>query len=134
MAYARPDPAALKLRYAAFGAVDDDRVQYWLDDAVRGVDESWIEADFAPALIALAAHNMALAGLAADATAIPQGVSAITTGAFSATLAEAAVRQQIDGGLAATRYGQDYAALLRRNCGGPLVTRAGSVTSAVCGR
>lgn len=127
MAYTRPTPADLKLRYSAFAAVADDRVQYWLTDAERGVDESWFAADYAPALMALAAHNMARDGLGAGSTGAPMGATSIRTGSFSATISEKAVESQIVGGFASTRYGQEYAAMLRRNKGGPRVTAPGAV-------
>ena len=64
MAYTEPTPADLIRRYPAFAAVDTDDIQYWLDDAARFVDQSWLEADYAPAKIAAAGHNMLNAGTA----------------------------------------------------------------------
>jgi hypothetical protein len=66
--YAKPLPPHLKQRYPAFTAVDAGTIQYWLTDAERSVDATWIEGDYAAALMALAAHNMTIAGIS-DAAA-----------------------------------------------------------------
>lgn len=120
MAHTAPTPADLKLRYDAFAAVDDAKVQYWLTDALRFVDTSWDEHDYAPALMAAAAHHMALRKLGTDVTAqIPAGVTSFKSGDFSASIAESAAARSAAGGWAATEYGLEFKALLRRNKGGP---------------
>ena len=126
MPYAKPTPADLKLRYAAFDAVSDERVQYWLTDAERFVDESWTDADYAPALMARAAHSMALEGLggngASDLAGLRDlGITDFKSGSFSASIAEDAVKASVAGGYGSTRYGQEFAALLKRNSGGPML-------------
>lgn len=132
MAYDLPTPADLKLRYPAFAEVAEDRIQFWLGDAARDVDESWAEPDYAPALIALAAHNMAREGLGGEgAGALPAGITSLRTGTFAATIADATADRAAAGGYAATRYGQDYLALLRRNRGGPGVTGTGPLAAAM---
>lgn len=123
MAYTVPDPATLKLRYPAFAAVEDATIQYWLTDAERFVDQSWPEGDYAPALMALAAHYMALAGMGgtSGSGAIPAGVTRFRSGAMDVTIADAVAVQQSKGGYQATRYGQEFARMQRRNFGGPRV-------------
>jgi len=116
MAYTKPTPADLRLRYPAFAAASDEVVQYWLTDAERLVTESWDEADYAPGLIALAAHNMARQGLGAGAT-IPAGVTRFKSGSFEASISETQAR----GGFGSTIYGQDYELLRKRNVGGPFL-------------
>jgi hypothetical protein len=113
--YAKPEPGHLVLRYPAFA-----------DE--RSVDLSWSEGDYAAALMALAAHNMALAGLGADAalqSVIPSGVSRFRSGSLDVSLTEAAANARATGSFAATRYGQEYQLLLRRNRSGPLVSDTG---------
>ena len=120
MAYTAPTPAALKARYPAFAAVLDATVQYWLTDAERFVDQTWREGDYAVALMACAAHHMAMGNIGA-AGAIPAGVTNFKSGTFSATLSDKAASAT---GFDATVYGREYRALQRRNFGGPRIIRA----------
>lgn len=128
MAYTVPTPDQLQARYSAFAAVADETIQYWLTDAERSVDQSWIEADYAPALMALAAHNMAMEGhgAASGASAIPAGVTRFRSGSMDVSISEAAASASTKGGYQASRYGQEFVRLLRRSHGGPRV-----VTNAV---
>ncbi len=119
MAYDAPAPADLILRYPAFSAVDETVIQYWLTDAERFVDTTWIEGDYAPALMARAAHSMALAGIGVTASAIPGGVTRFKSGAMDVTIADAVAAAQASGGYPSTRYGLEFAGLQRRNFGGP---------------
>jgi hypothetical protein len=118
MAYNVPTAADLKTRYPAFAAVPDATVEYWIGDAQRFVDEGWREADYGPALLSRAAHEMALAGIGAS-SGIPEGVTSFKSGSFSASISDAAAQAQVKGGLQATRYGREFAAILRRNFAGP---------------
>jgi len=127
--YAKPLPAHLVLRYPAFAGVDPATIQYWLTDAERSIDTSWSEGDYAAALMSLAAHNMALAGLGTDSAGlagIPAGVTRMKSGSFELGLTEAAANARSTGSLAATRYGQEYVLLLLRNRAGPRVTDTGA--------
>jgi hypothetical protein len=135
MAYTAPTPAEMKARYTAFAAVADETVQLWLTDAESFVDESWIEADYAPAIMALAAHNMAMEGLGATsgAAALPAGVTRFKSGAMDVTVSEKAASARASGGYQATRYGQAYARLLYKNHGGPRVVAAGTVPVGIPG-
>lgn len=126
--YAKPLPTHLKMRYPAFSAVDAATIQYWLTDAERSVDTSWGEGDYAAALMALAAHNMTLAGLGADAAAIasvPIGITQMRSGSLGLSFTNEAANARMTGDFTATRYGQEYQLLLRRNRGGPSVTDSG---------
>lgn len=134
MAYIEPTPADLKARYAAFAAVEDATIAYWLTDAHRFVDQSWpIFDDYGPALIAAAAHNMARANVTGIAGGdvsgfAAAGVTSFKSGTFSAQFSETAVGKAVDGGWGSTIYGDEYLALLRRNKGGPRVTGPGVAT------
>ena len=123
MAYTAPTPANLKSRYPAFAAVDDAVVQTWLTDAERFVDTSWIEGDYAIALMAHAAHSMALLGIgtATGAAAIPAGVTRFKSGAMDVTISDAAAKASAEGGYDATVYGREFKLLSRRSHGGPRV-------------
>jgi hypothetical protein len=130
MAYDVPTADELQVRYTAFADVDDAVVTYWITDAQRFVTEAWTETDYAVALMAMAAHNMALAGLgtqAAVTSGIPAGVRRFKSGSFEAEFTEQHANAAASGDLSSTRYGQEYALLLRRNRGGPRVTPTGTV-------
>lgn len=130
MPYTAPTPADLKARYAAFAGVADDTIAYWLADAQRFVDQSWIEGDYQPALIAYAAHRMteeSVAGLSSGGASIPAGVTSFRSASVSVNFSEAAATQQAEGGLKATRYGREYAELLARNKAGPRVVAGGII-------
>jgi hypothetical protein len=126
--YAKPSPAHLAIKYPVFAAVSPSTVQFWLTDAERYVTNAWSEGDYAAGLMALAAHNMALAGLGTEAEALadlPAGVSRFKSGTLDVTLTEAAANARINGGSGSTIYGAEYQMLLRKNRAGPLVASTG---------
>lgn len=126
MAYIVPTPANLKLRYGDFSSVDDAVIQYWITDSARGVDESWSEADYQPARMALAAHNMSRNGIGTGSNAqIPAGVTNFRSGSFAVSFTDSAAAQQAAGGYSSTRYGQEYLEMLARNKAGPRVVGGG---------
>jgi hypothetical protein len=130
MAYDLPTPAELMVRYPSFADVDEAIIQYWLTDAERFVDTSWMEGDYAPALMAMAAHNMTLSGQGTEAQAtsdLPVGITSMKIGTLGLTFDSAITRDKAMGTLSATRYGSEYAVLLRRNKAGPRVAPTGSV-------
>lgn len=125
MAYDIPTAADLKARYPAFAAVADATVDIYIADAASaGVDTSWGEADYAPAIAALAAHNMALLGIGESSEAEGYariGVTSVRSGQFSVGLSADKVKAASGGTFDATAYGQAYKRLLRKNKGGPRV-------------
>jgi hypothetical protein len=126
--YAKPLPPHLKARYAAFAAVDAGVIQYWLTDVERSVTNAWSQGDYATGLMALAAHNMALAGYGTDAASlagVPAGITRMKSGSLELGFTEAAANARATGSLESTRYGQEYAALLARNRGGPIIQPTG---------
>lgn len=129
MPYSAPTPDQLQARYPAFAAVLDATIQVWLTDAEDWVDESWLEADYQPAIMALAAHNMALLGLAAASGVgnLPAGVARFKSGAIDVTLSDSAASASAKGDYGSTPYGREYQRLLRRNFAGPRVVAAGTI-------
>jgi hypothetical protein len=128
--YAKPLPAHLQARYPAFTAIDAGVIQYWLTDAERFVTNAWSEGDYATGLMALAAHNMTLAGLGTDAeslASIPAGITRMKSGTLELGFTNDAANARLNGDLSASRYGQEYEALLRRNRGGPRIQPTGTV-------
>lgn len=114
MAYTEPTYADFQARYPELSTTAEATVEYWLTDAARSVDERWIEGDYGPAKIAYAAHNIALV----STDAIPQGVSRFKSGTVDIGLTDA---QASATGFAATRYGRDFNALMRRSFAGPTI-------------
>ena len=133
MAHTAPTPANLKTRYSAFAGVADVTVQYWLTDAERYVDTTWAEGDYAPALMALAAHHMKLDGLGTQtaAGALPAGVTRFKSGTMDVTVSDSAASAAAEGSLRSTRYGLEFLAIRRRNFAGPRIVVAGTVPA--CG-
>jgi hypothetical protein len=132
--YAKPSAAHLIMKYPAFGATPPATVAFWLKDAERYVTTVWGESDYAAGLMALAAHNMAMAGLGSDTSAlagIPAGVTAMKSGSLSLNFTPEAANARLGGGLDASRYGTEYMALLRRNRAGPLVTGTGMTSDGI---
>lgn len=122
MAYTEPTPADLKARYPAFADVADATVQVYLDDTATSVDGGWMQGDYIPAKTALAAHNMALAGLGVQSETdgyAAAGVNRIRSGNFDVSFSESKVAAASGGGLDATVYGRAYLVILRRNRRGP---------------
>lgn len=126
--YALPTPAHLIARYPKFATVPYGTIAIHINDALGGVDTSWAAADYHPALLSLAAHNMSLLGLVDEgelAAWARAGITSIRDGAFSASFSEKKAAAAAEGGLAATPYGQAYRTLLRRNKGGPRLVGGG---------
>lgn len=122
MAFTEPTPADLKTRYPAFADVADATVQTYLDDTATSVDGSWREADYIPAKVAKAAHEMALAGIGARSEVdgyAAAGLTSVKSGAFDVSFSAAKVARASGGTLDATPYGQAFRRILKRNKGGP---------------
>lgn len=128
--YMAPLPQHLVARYPAFAEVATATIQYWLTDSERYVDDSWAEGDYAVAIMALAAHNMALAGLGLDGAAsadMPLGVTRLKSGSLDVSFGDEYALARSQGKLSATRYGIEFANLLRRNRAGPRVLPTGTL-------
>ncbi len=120
--YEMPRPQDLVARFPAFAAVPYGTIAIHLTDALSGVDTSWAVGDYAQAITALAAHNMALLGLDAaseSTTYARNGVSSLRDGNFSVSFNDKSVSALCGGGFDASQYGRIYRTLLRRNKAGP---------------
>jgi hypothetical protein len=126
--YDVPRPDDLTTRYPAFRDVPYDTIAIHINDALSGADTSWAERDYQPAVLALAAHTMALLGLGDEGEIQNyrrQGVVSVRDGAFGVTFNEKCVGRSSGGGFDATQYGRIYKTLLRRNRAGPRVAGGG---------
>lgn len=123
MAHVPPSVADFKAKFPGLASVPDATVQLALDETAARVDETWREADYAPARLYLAAHILTLDGHGAQAQTAglqAQGLKSFKSGSMSAEFRSDAPQ----GSYAATGYGARFAALLEINAGGPLVSRA----------
>jgi len=125
MPYLAPTPADVRADFPAFAAVDDAVIQRRIDRTAATVDQSWLEADYTFARSLLAAHFLTEDGIGggtdAEIAALGlSGVSRLKSGSLDVSFAS-------DSGAAgggawdSTSYGRRFAAILRRNKGGPLI-------------
>ena len=124
MAYTAPDAAAIKARFPEFDDVLDARIDFVIEEAMRFVDETWFEADYAPALRFLTAHMLVQEG----ALAASGGPSATVGPLTSQTLGDASESygakssvvdlKGLDAELALTAYGQRFLELRNSNVPG----------------
>jgi hypothetical protein len=128
--YVPPTPEQFKTRFPVFEDMENDRVQLFLDEAMTSVDTSWVEADYARAIMYLAAHLIATdnSDEGAEIEIGPSGQGQIASESFGGGLSVSYVNTAaVAGSLSAsdkygsTVYGRRYLALLRRNRRGPLV-------------
>lgn len=119
MAYEAPTAADLKARYPAFAAVADATLEALIADANRFVDSSWIEDDYAPAIMALAAHMGVMEGVLGAGSGVSAGGVVLTSeklGDASQSYAVGASATNDSGNdYNATAYGRTFARLLRVN-------------------
>ena len=120
-------PADLKARYPVFASANDSLVALLLDEAKGAVDDTWIEADQKPALIAYAAHLLALetfdstttTDAAGNAVAVTGRMESIEVGDVKVKYAHQYASEAAGGGsgsaLASTAFGRRYLELLRRS-------------------
>ena len=124
-----PTTSEFKTRYPAFASVADPTIEVWLTDAERYVTDAW-GADYAPGIMAYAAHQLELAGYGSGAgsggAAAGSGVSSFKSGSLSVSFSSAFSA----GGWSATRYGDEFLAMLHRHRGGPITV---SATPSPCG-
>jgi hypothetical protein len=126
--YTVPLPGHLTMRYPAFASVPFAIIEYWLTDAQRFVGNSWRSSDYPIALMALAAHNMSVAGLAPDTSGlqIAGGISRFKMGPMEVALTPEAANARLAADFTSTRYGVEFMTLRRANVGGPLVAPTGT--------
>lgn len=129
MPYTTPTVEQFRARFPVFADSGDSQIQILLDEAAStGVDTSWREQDYQPAIMYLAAHL-----LASDASQAGDEVSSGAAGAGAIAsenfggLSVSYDRGNQSGGLSSsdafggTEYGRRYLMLLRGNKPGPMV-------------
>lgn len=124
MPYTLPTAAQFKAKFPTFAAVGDPTIDLAIQEASASVDQSWIEADYQPAILYLAAHILTIDGALAataelgDAAGVVHSglVSKMKVGDVDVTLAGGgSAGAGAATGLRSTGYGLRYLELLRRN-------------------
>lgn len=112
MAYELPSVATFRARFPEFVAetYSDDAVGFALADAGRQVDSTWLEEDYEPAVLHLAAHLLSLSVSGAEALGDDE-IRSISIGPLSLSYGDRASAAV----LTSTPYGQVFAGLRRRN-------------------
>jgi hypothetical protein len=130
MPYVEPNATNLLARYPEFSNIDDPRITVLIGEALREVDDSWIEADRAPAVLALTAHLLASdpnRTSSGNGSVTVEGVTYETAGAISSvqvgdnkvTFGSGRASGSSSTGsaddLASTVYGRRFLQLMRRS-------------------
>src|ERR1044072_6817118 len=120
MAYVKPTVDDFTTRFPVFEDRDEDQIQICLDEAARSVDDSWVEADYAPAIMYLAAHLLVTdASQVGDAVVVGQQPGSIASESFGPMSVSygSASTNSLNGSaeFGSTEYGRRYLTLLRNN-------------------
>lgn len=114
MAHTVPDAAAFKLRHPSFASVADVTVTAMLAEASRSVSTQWSEADYADAIMYLAAHLIAEENSAGGISAASKAGPIERVKADSVEIQYAAGAKN-DGVFDTTVYGRRFKELRKRN-------------------
>lgn len=110
-------------RFPSFSSVPTSVIIYWIEDAKRTVTESWFKADYEPALLTLAAHNLTLAGYGEASGPMgnlaAMGITNFKSASMSVNFDSETIKRTSGGTYSSTRYGQLFMPYLRRNSGWP---------------
>lgn len=126
MAYVAPTPTTFKARFPEFAPVSDALVGLVLDEAFAAVGETWLERDRARAQMLLTAHLLTIEGepdrtVSGTASAGTGSVKRIKVGDVETEFASPGASSGVSMGVyGSTTYGQQFAALMRMNFGGPI--------------
>ena len=133
MPYTVPSALDLKSRYPEFAPVDNALIGAVINEAAAQVSTRWLERDFVPAIINLAAHLLASEGepgrtrnngvvVAERGPIKSETVGSITTTYASRDESESQTTSGVaPNQLADTIYGKRYLMLLRMNFSGVVV-------------
>lgn len=134
MPYTKPTAAEFKAKFPTFAAVGDPTIDLAITDASASVDVSWVEADYQPAILYLAAHIMTIDGVVIAGSDLGSAGGVVNAGLIS-EMKVGDVQVKLSGsaggassgaggdmtGLRSTGYGRRYLELLRRNQSGPIL-------------
>lgn len=128
MALTPPDPSVLITRYPSFKGTDPALIAMLLQEALGFVDETWFPGDQQPALLAYAAHLLAVERMGDQSVTLDDGsvlptagpIQSASVGGASFSFSDSALSIQAQqnastNGLSATPFGRRYLELLRKN-------------------
>lgn len=119
--YPRPDANSIKMRFPEFATTEDPVVEFAIEEALRVVDDTWIEGDRVLACSLYVAHLLAIASASAGVDG--RDVVSESIGPISVTYASVGAASVSGSDLSNTSYGKRYKSLLRKNFPGPVVVR-----------
>lgn len=120
MPYVKPTVDQFTERFPIFEDRDEDQIQICIDEASRSVDDGWVEADYQPAILYLAAHllvtDFSQTGEQVGGTTGQGAVTSESFGGMSISYAtEQANSLTSSAEFGSTSYGRRYLTLLRNN-------------------
>lgn len=134
MPYTLPTAAEFKAKFPTFAAVADPTITLAIAEASASVDLGWVEADYQPAIMYLAAHIMTLDGVVIAGSDLGSAGGVINAGLVDemkvgdvmvkmagAASGGSGSSGSSGSGYLATGYGRRYLELLRRNQAGPIL-------------
>lgn len=117
MPYTVPTASDLKARYPAFAEVSSPLIELVIADAARNVDQSWIEGDYQPAIMALSAHMLIEEGATGRSTEAAGAITSSKLGDAQDSYAGLTSAQSA-GEYSSTSYGRKFMQLRAQNCQG----------------
>lgn len=117
MPYVVPTVAELQTRYPVFLGVDDAVISAVIVDAARNVDATWLEADYQPAIMALAAHMLVEEGATGRDVEFAGAITSSKLGDAQDSYSGLTAAQAA-GEFSSTAYGRKFMQLRALNCQG----------------
>lgn len=122
MPYTLPTANELQTRYPAFATTADGTIDLAITDAARFVDETWLEDDYQPAIMALAAHNLTMEGALGGSVQNGGAITSEKLGDASTSYGNAIDASKSVSDWGQTTFGRAFLRLLRVNQPGVMVT------------
>lgn len=121
MNYTRLTLAQFKALYPAFDTLTQEQYDIYVARAEKRVKDC-LGDYYQEGVELLTAHLLMLNSVGTSNPSgflASSGATSFKSGAFTASISEAVAQQRSNGDFNATPYGQQYALLLRQECGGP---------------
>ena len=119
MPYELPTADQFRTRFPEFAEEEDARLDALILEASGQVDTSWVEADYQPAIMYLAAHLLAGDNAAAEESESggsgDGNISSENFGPLSVSYDNSSSNSDSQSGYTSTSYGRRYLALLKKN-------------------
>jgi hypothetical protein len=109
-----PSSVNMKMRFPEFADVEDTTIEFAIEEASGGVDDSWLDRDKTLAVMYLAAHYL-MVSIQRSESATGQSIRSETIGRMSITYDSAGAVNADAGDLGSTQYGTRYLDMLRGN-------------------